>query len=341
MTPPDPAAAFADLRGQPVLITGGLGFIGSSLARALADLGAQVTVIDSLIPTYGGKRFNLAGYEDRVRLNIADVRDPYSMDYLVRGQRVIFNLAGQVSHLDSMQDPHTDLEINCRSQLSLLEACRRHNPEARIVYTSTRQIYGRPRYLPVDEQHPIDPVDVNGVNKAAGEWYHRVYQRAHGLQTTALRLTNTYGPRMRVVDARQTFLGVWVRRVIEGEPLWVYGDGAQRRDLNYVTDVVEALLLAATRPEAVGRVYNLGGDEVLSLRALAELLIALRGQGEYQLIPFPEAQKPIDIGDYYADFGLITRELGWRPRTGLRAGLARTLDYYLAHWREYWPAGAV
>lgn len=331
--PPDFETAFHD---QPVLITGGLGFIGSNLARRLADLGARVTVIDSLIPAYGGKLFNLAGYEDRVRINIADVRDEHSMNYLVRGQAYLFNLAGQVSHLDSMHDPYTDLEINCRSQLSILEACRRHNPEIRIVFSGTRQIYGKPQYLPVDERHPVDPVDINGVNKVAGEWYHIVYQRVYGLRTTSLRLTNTYGPRMRVVDARQTFLGVWLRRLVEGEEILVYGDGRQKRDLNYVDDVVEALLLAAVRPEAVGEIFNLGGDEVVSLQDLAALLVDLNGAGQHRLVPFPAEQKAIDIGDYCGDYGRIQYVLGWRPRTSLRAGLARTLAYYREHHGQYW-----
>src|SRR3990172_5160554 len=260
-------------RSRPALITGGLGFIGSNLARRLADLGANVTIIDSLIPEYGGKLFNVAGYESRVKVNIADVRDEYSMDYLVRGQDFIFNLAGQVSHIDSMRDPYVDLDINCRSQLSILEACRKHNPRVRIVFSGTRQIYGKPQYLPVDEKHPIDPVDVNGVNKVAGEWYHMVYQRAYGLRATSLRLTNTYGPRMRVVDARQTFLGIWIRRVIEGEEILVYGNGEQRRDFTYVDDAVDALLLAAASDETIGEIYNLGGDEVVSLKTLAQVLI--------------------------------------------------------------------
>ncbi|MCC6188289.1 MAG: NAD-dependent epimerase/dehydratase family protein [Anaerolineales bacterium] len=331
---PHLAAAFRD---QPVLITGGLGFIGSNLARRLADLGARVTAIDSLIPEYGGKRFNLAGYEERVRINIADVRDEYSMDHLVRGQAFIFNLAGQVSHLDSMHNPYTDLDINCRSQLSILEACRKHNPSVRLVYSGTRQIYGRPRYLPVDEQHPVDPVDVNGVNKVAGEWYHIVYQRAYGLRATSLRLTNTYGPRMRVVDARQTFLGIWLRRLLQGDEILVFGDGRQRRDFTYVDDAVEALLRAATCEAAVGAIYNLGGEEVISLQALAELLIELQGSGRYRLVPFPAEQKAIDIGDYFGSYARAKADLGWQPRVGLREGLTHTLAYYAAHGHEYWP----
>lgn len=329
-------SGYAFYRGRRVMITGGLGFIGSNLARRLADLGARVLVVDSLIPEYGGKLFNLAGYEGRIQVNIADVRDEHSMDYLVRGQAFLFNLAGQVSHLDSMRAPFTDLDINCRSQLAILEACRKHNPDARIVYSSTRQIYGKPRYLPVDEHHPIDPVDVNGVNKVAGEWYHLVYHRAYGLRTTSLRLTNTYGPRMRVVDARQTFLGVWLRRLIEGEALSVFGDGRQKRDLCFVEDAVNALLLAAARPEAIGEIYNLGGAEAISLRALAELLIDLNGSGQYRLEPFPPDQKVIDIGDYWGDFGRIQQALGWQPEMALRAGLARTLAYYREHHAQYW-----
>ncbi|MEK7276228.1 MAG: NAD-dependent epimerase/dehydratase family protein [Chloroflexota bacterium] len=321
---------------RSVLITGGLGFIGSNLARRLSDAGARVTVIDSLIPEYGGKLFNLDGYHDRIKVNIADVRDEYSMDYLVRGQDFIFNLAGQVSHIDSMRNPYVDLDINCRSQLSILEACRKHNPHVRIVYSGTRQIYGKPQYLPVDEKHAIDPVDVNGVNKVAGEWYHMVYQRAYGLRATSLRLTNTYGPRMRVVDARQTFLGIWIRRAIEGEEILVYGDGGQKRDFTYVDDAVEALLLAAARDEAIGEIYNLGGDEVISLRDLAGQLIALNGGGSFRLVPFPAEQKAIDIGDYYGDYGKIKNELGWTPKVNLDEGLRRTLDYYRQHRAEYW-----
>lgn len=326
-----------NFRDQPVLITGGLGFIGSNLARRLASLGARVTVIDSLIPEYGGKLFNLSGIEDRIKINIADVRDEYSMDYLVREQAFIFNLAGQVSHLDSMHNPYTDLDINCRSQLSMLEACRKHNPSVRLVYSGTRQVYGRPRYLPVDEEHPIDPVDVNGVNKVAGEWYHIVYHRAYGLRTTSLRLTNTYGPRMRVVDARQTFLGIWLRRLIDGDEILVYGDGSQQRDFNYVDDAVEALLAVAGADTTIGEIYNLGGGEVVALRVLAELMLELNGGGRYRLVPFPDEQKAIDIGDYYGSYAKLERALGWRPVVALRDGLARTLEYYREHHAQYWP----
>lgn len=319
-----------------VLITGGLGFIGSTLAHRLVDFGAQVTLVDSLIPIYGGNLRNIAGIEDRVKVNIADVRDEYSMDYLVQGQHYLFNLAGQSSHMDSMRDPYADLDINCRAQLSILEACRKHNPQLKVVYTSTRQIYGKPDFLPVDERHLLHPTDVNGVNKMAGEWYHIVYNNVYGIRGCALRLTNTIGPRMRVKDARQTFLGIWIKQLIEGQPIQVWGDGTQIRDFTYVDDCVEALLLAAATPAADGQIFNLGSDETINLRDLAALLIEINGGGSYEIIPYPADRKPIDIGDYYADYRLIQGRLGWRPKISLRDGLRRTLEFYRAEREHYW-----
>ncbi len=322
--------------GARVLITGGLGFIGSTLGRRLADLKADVLLVDSLIPDYGGNLFNIAGYEDRLRVNIADVRDEFSMDYLVQGRDYLFNLAGQNSHLDSMRDPYTDLDINCRAQLSILEACRKKNPGIKVVFTSTRQIYGKPDYLPVDERHLVHPIDVNGINKMAGEWYHILYNNVHGVRAVSLRLTNTYGPRMRVQDARQTFLGVWIRRLIEGDALDVFGDGLQVRDFNYVDDVVDAILMCASSEEVNGQIYNLGSDETINLRDLAALLVGVNGGGEFRLIPFPPDRKPIDIGDYYADYRRIRGKLGWIPQINLKEGLTRTLEYYRQYHTHYW-----
>ena len=319
---------------QKVLITGGLGFIGTNLARRLVDLGACVTLVDSLIPEYGGNLFNIADIKDSVCVNISDVRDEHSMRYLVQGQDYLFNLAGQTSHMDSMQEPYTDLEINARAQLSILEACRKYNPQIKIVFASTRQIYGQPDYLPVDERHLLRPTDVNGINKMAGEWYHILYNNVYGIRACALRLTNTYGPRMRVKDARQTFLGIWIRLVVEGKPFEVWG-GEQLRDFTYVDDAVEAFLLAATRDEANGQVFNLGGCEVMSLRELADLLVQANGGGTYQIHTFPPDRKRIDIGDYYADDRRIRSELGWVSRVDLQEGLTRTLAYYREHLEHY------
>jgi len=325
-------------RDTEVLITGGLGFIGSTLAIRLIDLGAQVTVVDSMIPEYGGNLWNIEPVRDRVRVNIADVRDEHAMKYLLRHQDILFNLAGQTSHLDSMEQPYADLEINARAQLSILEACRRYNPDIKVVFASTRQIYGKPAYLPVDEAHPLHPVDVNGINKLAGEMYHLLYHQVYGIQTSVLRLTNTYGPRMRVVDARQTFLGIWIRRLLEEQPIVVYGTGGQVRDFNYVEDVVDALLVVALAKEANGEIFNLGHDCPVSLRDTAELLIELNGKGTYQLVPFPAERQAIDIGDYYGDFGKIRRCLGWTPSTSLQKGLRHTLEFYERHAAHYWPS---
>ncbi|MBI3825233.1 MAG: NAD-dependent epimerase/dehydratase family protein [Candidatus Rokubacteria bacterium] len=324
-------AAFA---GRRVLITGGLGFIGSNLARRLLDCGAELTLVDSLIPEYGGNLFNLDGIRDRVTVNVSDVRDEHSMRALIQDCAYLFNLAGQTSHLDSMTAPETDLEINCRAQLSILEAARKHNPAVRIVFASTRQVYGKPKYLPVDEEHLLSPVDVNGINKMAGEWYHILYNNVYGIRACALRLTNTYGPRMRVKDARQTFLGIWIRLVLQGRPFEVW-EGEQLRDFTYVDDAVEAFLLAATRESATGRVFNLGGESPISLRELAGLLVELNGGGRYVQRAFPPERKRIDIGDYYSDHRLIRGELGWGPTVPLREGLRRTLDFYRAHLGHY------
>jgi UDP-glucose 4-epimerase len=321
-------------QGKRVLITGGLGFIGSNLARRLAEQNARVVLLDSLVPEYGGNLFNVAGIETAVTVNISDVRDAHSMRYLVQGQDYLFNLAGQTSHMDSMEDPYTDLEINCRAQISILEACRKYNPSIRIVFASTRQIYGKPDALPVNEDHLLRPVDVNGINKMAGEAYHILYNNVFGIPSCALRLTNTYGPRMRVKDARQTFLGVWVRALVEGRPFEVW-EGQQLRDFNYVDDAVDALMLAAVCPQAVGGTFNLGGDPVISLKDLAELLIEVNGGGRYTICSYPADRKRIDIGDYYADRSRIREALGWEPRVELREGLARTVAYYREHLVRY------
>lgn len=322
-------------KGKKVLVTGGCGFIGSNLVIRLVRAGAEVTVVDSMIDDYGGNMHNIAPVADDIRLNISDVRDQVAMRYLVRGQEAIFNLAGQVSHIDSMNDPFTDLEINAKAQLGVLEACRHFNREAPVVLTSTRQIYGRPRYMPVDENHPLDPVDVNGVNCIAGEWYHLLYHKVYGIPASVLRLTNTYGPRQLLKHNRQGFLGWFVRLVMEGKEIQLYGDGSQRRDMNYVDDVVEAILLAGAEEKAVGQVYNLAGDEPVSLRDLVERMVRIAGRGSYKLVPWPEEKKKIDIGDFYGDGTKIATELGWKPSIGTDEGLRRTFEYYAGCLDKY------
>jgi UDP-glucose 4-epimerase len=323
-------------RAKNVLITGGLGFIGSNLARALIEEGAFVTLVDSLVPEYGGNLFNIDDIKGKVKINICDVRDSYAINFLVKGHDYLFNLAGQTSHLDSMLDPKTDLDINVSAQLSILEACRKHNPSIKIVFASTRQLYGKPDYLPVDEKHPTRPVDINGINKLCGESYHLLYNSVYGLRACVLRLTNTYGPRMRVRDSRQTFLGVWIRNVLEGTNIDVYGDGAQLRDFNYVDDCIRAIMLCGLNDLADGQIYNLGGSEIIELRTLARMLTELVPGSRYQTIPFPTNRKVIDIGDYYGNFSLISSELGWQPSVKLTDGLTKTLKFFAQHQRNYW-----
>jgi len=300
----------SDYGGKKVLVTGGLGFIGSSLARSLVVAGAEVTLVDSLIPEYGGNPFNVHDIKDQIAINVCDVRDRFAMKYLLGDKDYLFNLAGQTSHLDSMSDPQTDLDINAAAQLSILEACRIANPGIKIVFASTRQIYGKPDYLPVDEKHPVRPVDVNGINKLAGEWYHLLYNNVYGIRACALRLTNTYGPGMRVKDARQTFLGIWVRLLIEGKPIKVYGDGLQLRDFNFVDDCVDAMLRAGSSDLVNGKVYNLGSREIVNLKTLAASMVEIWQSGSYELIPFPPERKSIDIGDYYGDYSLFENDVG-------------------------------
>lgn len=321
-------------KGAKILITGGLGFIGSNLAHRLVELDASVTIVDSLIPEYGGNLFNIDGLENKLRVNFSDVRDPHSMKYLIKGKDILFNLAGQTSHKDSMADPYTDLEINCKAQISILEACRNYNPTISVVFASTRQIYGKPDYLPVNEKHLLRPCDVNGINKMAGEWYHILYNNVYGIRSCSLRLTNTYGPRMRIKDSRQTFVGEWIRCLLEGKPIEVWG-GEQMRDFTYVDDVVEAFLLVANNDSSFGKIFNLGGDTVVNLKELAKLLIRVNSNGVYKVCTFPEELKKIDIGDYYADYKLIRHALAWTPKVSIEDGMKLTLAFYRENYQNY------
>lgn len=319
-----------------ILITGGLGFIGSNLARRLIGLGARLTLVDSMIPEYGGNLFNIKGIEGSVDLNFSDVRDEHSMNFLVRNKDIIFNLAGQVSHIDSMRDPYTDLEINAKSQLSLLEACRKYNPNINIVFASTRQIYGKPEYLPVDEQHPLRPTDINGVNKMAGEWYHILYNNIHGIKTVCLRMTNTYGPRLLMKHNRQGFIGWFVRRLIEGKEIEIYGNGKQLRDLNYIDDALEALLIAGCDGSLSGQIFNLGNSPPISLEEIAKLLIKISGSGSYRFTLFIKELKKIDIGHYYSSYEKFKNATGWEPQVSYEEGFRKMISYYKKYWRHYW-----
>ena len=322
-------------RGRKVMITGGLGFIGSNLARQLVDLGADVLLVDSLIPDYGGNLFNIDGITDRVHVNIADVRQQTTMNYLVRDRSVIFNLAGQVSHIDSMRDPYADLEINCRSQLTILEACRYNNPAVKVVYAGTRQVYGRPDSLPVDETQLVRPTDVNGINKAAGEYYHLVYNNVFSVRACSLRLTNVYGPRQLIHHNRQGFIGWFIRLAIEDRTMPIYGDGSQLRDFVHVDDAADAFLRAGASDACNGSAFNVGGDQPISHRDLAALLVEIAGAGRVEYVEWPADKKSIDIGSFYADSTKFKRTTGWAPSVPLADGLRTTIAFYRAHLGEY------
>ncbi len=321
--------------GLPTLVTGGAGFIGSNLVHKLVELGSTVTVVDGLIPGSGANLVNLSGLNNRVRINLCDLRDRAVLEHLVKGQAVVFNLAGLVSHVASMRDPLADLHANLISHLHLLEACRRANPEARVIYAATRQQYGRPRSLPVDEGHPMVPTDINGVHKMAAEAYHRLYHTAYGLWTASLRLTNTYGPRQKVNDASQGFVGWFIRLAMEGRTIQVYGDGQQLRDLNYVDDVVDAFLRIATKLEAAGQSFNLG-SKPHTLLEIATAAVNAAGSGKVELVPFPSERRAIDIGSYYASYERIRALTGWEPTVTIDEGFRRTVKFYREHWEHYW-----
>ncbi len=331
------SSQFSEYKGRTVLITGGLGFIGSNLAHKLVAHGdVKVIILDALLPDQGGNLFNIDGIQDRVQLHTGNIGDDWVVNHLVGGVDYIFNLAGSVSHLESMRLPQRDLELNCAAQLTLLEACRSFNPHVKIVFTSTRQVYGRPVYLPLDEHHRVAPLDVNGINKLAAEQYHLLYHRVYGTRTVCLRLTNTYGPRQLLCHNRQGFAAWIIRQAIDGGVIELFGTGRQRRDLNYVDDVVEALLLAAISEAAEGETFNLGGEQPIMLSEMAEELISITGRGSVQDVPFPPEQQMIDIGNAFSSYKKIESLLGWRPRTSLRAGLTRTIEFYQQHREHYW-----
>ena len=320
-----------------MLITGGLGFIGSNLARKLVELSdVEVIILDALLPDQGGNPFNIEGIRDKVKVYTASMCDDWVVNHLVQGVDYIFNLAGSVSHLNSIREPQRDLELNCSAQLVLLEACRSFNPHVKIVFTSTRQVYGKPVYLPFDEQHRIAPLDINGINKYAAENYHLLYQRLYGTRCVCLRLTNTYGPRQLLNHDRQGFIPWFIRKAVDGDVIELFGDGRQKRDMNYVDDVVEALLLAGASEACEGDIFNLGGDTPVTLRDLAQELISITGRGSVQSVPFTPERQLVDIGNAYSSYRKIESVLGWRPRTRLRESLALTIEFYQKHRDHYW-----
>lgn len=315
--------------GKKIIVTGGLGFLGSNLANILVKNGAEVTLVDSMLPDYGGNEENIKEIKNKVHVSFTDIRDGHSLPHLLKDKEILFNLAGQISHMDSMNDPIADLEINAKSQISLLETCRKHKPEIKIIYASTRQIYGKTDgSIPTNEDHPINPSDVNGINKLCGEMYHRLYHRVYGLNTVCLRMTNTYGPRQLIKHNRQGFIAWFLNRTLQNDKILIYGDGSQIRDFTYIDDAVEAFLQAAQYPIAVGKVYNIGGIRPYTLLEVANILKKINPKLAIEKIPFPEERKKIDIGSYVADYSRITKDLSWSPKIDLEDGLFKTIQYY-------------
>lgn len=321
--------------GKNILITGGAGFIGSNLSIALVKLGSRVTIIDSMLPGMGGNLFNINKIKNKINLNISDIADRNSLDFLIKGKDILFNMAGTLSHVDSMQNPLGDLKANCESQLSLLESVRHNNPSIKIIYAGTRNQYGKAQYLPVDEKHPMSPTDINGINCIAGEGYHLLYHRVYGIKACSLRMSNTFGPRHQMKHAKQGVLNWFIRQAIDDELIKLYGTGEQIRDCNYIDDVVDALLLVGASDISWGEVYNLGGNPI-SLKDFVICLSKVCKNTKFECVEFPDDRKIIEIGDYVADITKLKTEIGWRPKYSIMDGVKKTVDYYLENRNEYW-----
>jgi UDP-glucose 4-epimerase len=332
--------AETDLRGAynglPVMITGGLGMIGSNLVHALVELGARVTIVDALLPLYGGNLFNLQPIADQVTVNYADIRDEHAINQLVRGQRIICNLAAQVSYIDSQIEPLVDLDINCRGHLTLLEACRKFNPDARLLFSGSRMQYGYIDCNPVNEDHTMRPLSIYGMHKMVGEHYHLFYHRMHGIETVVFRIANPYGPRQQMKHARYGIVNYFIKLAMTGQPIQIFGDGLQIRDYVYVDDIVRAFLLAGVEPGAVGEVFNIGSGVPISFRQMAETVVDVVGDGQILYVSWPDDYERIETGDYVSDLSKANRILGWQPRVSLREGIRRTHDFYRKCHEHYW-----
>ena len=321
-----------DWSGRRVLVTGGAGFLGANLCHALAERGARVTALDGFLFGGGANPRNLDGAN--VELVRGDIRE-IDLRPLCEGAHTIFNLAAQTSHMGGQADPLADIAVNAVAQVRLIQAAREAAPDAIVVHASTRQFYGRTQKLPVDESQPVAPPDANGVSKFAGEQYWMIENRVRGRPVVSLRLTNCYGPRLRIRDARQTFLGIWIRCVLEQKPFEVWG-GAQLRDLTYVDDVTEAFIAAAESPACHGGIFNIGGPPPISLHDLAEMVVRLAGpSAQYSTREFPADRAQIDIGSYHADDRAFRAAAGWEPKIGLEEGIARTIEWYRSRLGDY------
>ena len=322
--------------GARALVTGGMGFIGSNLAIALSQLGSHVTIVDAMIPGYGGNLFNIEPVRDRVTVNFSDIRDTNVMNYLVEGQDYIFHLAGQVDHVLSLTDPFPDIDMNIKGTAVVMEACKQYNPQARVIYTGTRGQYGPVVSLPVNEAAPTHPRGIYEISNLAAEKIVLVYHEIHGVCSVALRLTNIYGPRAQMHHSRYGVVNWFVRLAVESETIPVFGDGKIKRDFLYVDDCVEALLACAINESTYGEVLNVGVDHPTDFIELAETVVNVCGNGRWEFAPFSPERKAQEPGDYYSDISKIRSLTGWQPRTTLEAGLMATVDYYRKYKQHYW-----
>ena len=326
------------LKDKRVLITGGMGFIGSNLARRLVELGSNITVVDAMLPGYGGNLFNVEGVADKIHINFSDIRDVHTMNYLVRDQEIVFHLAGQVDHILSLTNPFPDIDINIRGSAVVMEAVRGHAPGARVVYTGTRGQYGPTVNLPVGEDTPMNPKGLYELTNLTAEKMMLLYNDKHNVATSVLRLTNIYGPRAQMLHSRYGVVNWFVRVALDNGTIKVFGSGDIKRDFLYVDDAVEAILLAAVRDEAIGEVFNVGVDKPSNFLELAERVIAIAGSGRWEFAPFSPERAKQEPGDFYSDITKIRNTLGWEPATDLDTGLRATIEFYKRHGSHYWDA---
>jgi UDP-glucose 4-epimerase len=330
------SADLGTFRGRQVLITGGLGFLGSNLAIALVGLGAQVTLLDAMLDDHGGNLFNVEPIRDRVMVNFSDIRDESSLKYLVAGKDYVFHLAGQNDHVLSLRDPFPDIDINIKGAAMLLETCRRVNRSARLVYGGTRGEYGRAVMLPVAEDHPIRPRGIYELSSLTAQQLFQIYHDNHGVASVTLRLTNVYGERAQMKHSRFGVANWFVRRALDDETIQVFGDGSLLRDFLYVQDAVDAMIRCAATEEAYGQVFNVGNSRASSFRELAETVVRVAGTGRWEFAPFSPERAAQEPGDFCSDVRKIKRVVGWEPTTSLDEGVERTVRYYRLHRPRYW-----
>ena len=326
-----------EYRGKKVLITGGLGFIGSSIARELVGFGSEVTILDANLARYGGNYFNLAGVEDKVVVDEGDIRDTSTLNRHIFGKDIIFNLAAQVDHNFGMQNPHLDIDINCKGHINVLEECRKNNPDARIVFPGSRMQYGKvsDSDLPVHETHQLNPLSIYAANKTVGELYYLAYHNHHKLDTVSLRVTNPFGPRAQVKHPGYCIVNWFVRQSLEGKDINIFGDGSQVRDYIFIDDLTNAFLIAGVHPNAKGRIYNVGSGIPMRFADMAKQVMEFSNGGQVKHVPWPENYENVETGNFYADITRIHSELGWTPKTSFEEGLKKTVDFYRANLARY------